>query len=168
MGRAPSAISDPERRTKWINAIKKIQDFESVHGQICACSRHFEQKDMTNTKNAVPSIFDPVEEISENCIDESTDGDNHHFTCKETELLLLKIKSYENRNAEIEIAKQKLILSKTKMKAAYEKELKKRHLLSEELNAAKVKIEKLERVIESFEKGKPVSAQNTDIENVMV
>lgn len=168
MGRAPSAISDPERRAKWIYAIKQIQDFEYVHGQICACSRHFEQKDIINTKTAVPSIFDPAEEISENCIDEDTDGDNHHCTCNETELLLLKIKSYENKNAELEIAKQKLILSETKMKAAYEKELQKRHLLSKELHAAKVKIEKLECEIESFKKGKSVSAENTDIENVMV
>lgn len=73
MGRAPNGISDPERRAKWIAAIKQIQDFENIHGQICVCFRHFKEKDITNMKTAVPSIFDPTKEISEhaeNCIDE--------------------------------------------------------------------------------------------------
>lgn len=174
MGRAPSAISDPERRAKWIDVIKQIQEFGNIHGQICVCYRHFEQKDIINMKTAVPSIFDSAKEISGNCIDEAsggsfqskdTDFDNHHCTCDETELLLLKIKKYENINSELEIAKLKLIMSGTKMKAAYEKQLQKSHRLSKELKAAKGKIEKLEYEITN---GKTVSGENSDIENVRV
>lgn len=173
MVRAPNANSDPERRAQWIEAIKQMQDLGNIHGQICVCYRHFEEKDIINMKTAVPSIFDPAKEISENCIDEANGGifqgeDNHHCTCVETELLLLKIKEHENKNAELEIAKQKLILRETKMNAANEKESQKIHRLSKELDAAKKKIENLEREIISAKNGKIVVAKNTEIEKVRV
>lgn len=128
-------------------------------------------------KFAVPSIFDPAKEISENCIDEGSGGilqskdtecDNHHCTCDETESLLLKVKRFENENAELGIANQKLISSTTKMRAAYDESSQKCHRLSKELTAAKVKIEKLEREIIWIAKGRTFDSENAESEKVKI
>lgn len=174
MNRAPTVNSDPERRAKWINAIQQIQVFEDINGHICVCNRHFGKKDLTSIKTAVPTIFDSADSSIENCVNEDDAVSQSEDICvalnqclsEEATLLRSKVKEYEVKLPELCIANQKLLLKEERIKAAYEEEVQKGHRLSKDLDATKVKIQKLEIEIKTLKEGRTIAGEDADIDKV--
>lgn len=112
---------DPERRAKWFEEIRKVQELEESFSQICICMRHFEQSNLANMKNAVPTIFD-------------NNVSTHQIVqCDEINRLKRNVSDLENQRLkiqiELDIEKQKFSLKENRMKTQYEKEAQKNNQL---------------------------------------